>query len=323
MRTGTASPATRTRAPARPGSLLFVGTTATTPVRSTVVQYARVTSVADGDTVNVRLTTGAYRRVRLLGIDTPEVYGGVVECGGPAASVAMKKMLRTGTRVKLVSDGTQAGTDRYGRLLRYVSRTGDGLQVNRAQVYLATPPSTSTTGCPSSAPVSTASRRPPPGPRTGASGGPAGPRERRSADGGWDEPACRPGSVSARLTALRSATIHLGLSLPTASCGLPVSSGGPPSNAHAGSMLPFLTLLQVGFTEPLRSPGALVVSYTTVSPLPPCEHGGGLFSVALSRGSPRVGVTHHLALWSPDLPRRVSSPRSPGRLIHEQSRGPR
>jgi len=31
----------------------------------------------------------------------------------------------------------------------------------------------------------------------------------------------------------------------------------------------FLTLLQVGFAEPLRSPGALVVSCTTVSPLPP------------------------------------------------------
>jgi hypothetical protein len=30
---------------------------------------------------------------------------------------------------------------------------------------------------------------------------------------------------------------------------------------------------------------------------------GGLFSVALSRRSPRVGVTHHRALWSPDLPR--------------------
>ena len=28
------------------------------------------------------------------------------------------------------------------------------------------------------------------------------------------------------------------------------------------------TLLQVGFTEPHRSPGTLVVSYTTVSPLP-------------------------------------------------------
>jgi hypothetical protein len=31
--------------------------------------------------------------------------------------------------------------------------------------------------------------------------------------------------------------------------------------------------------------------------------GGGLFSVALSRGSPRVGVTDHPALWSPDFPR--------------------
>ncbi len=36
---------------------------------------------------------------------------------------------------------------------------------------------------------------------------------------------------------------------------------------------------------------------------------GGLFSVALSRGSPRVGVTHHPALRSPDFPQ----PGSPGR----------
>jgi hypothetical protein len=50
--------------------------------------------------------------------------------------------------------------------------------------------------------------------------------------------------------------------LPVPSCGLPGSSGGPPSNAAC------LALLRVGFTEPLRSPGALVVSYTTVSPLP-------------------------------------------------------
>src|SRR5699024_7412998 len=31
--------------------------------------------------------------------------------------------------------------------------------------------------------------------------------------------------------------------------------------------------------------------------------GGGLLSVALSRGSLRVGVTHHRAGWSPDFPR--------------------
>ena len=113
----------------------LAGTTAVAPGRKTVVQYARVASVADGDTVNVYLATGAYRRVRLVGIDTPEVYGGV-QCGGPEASAAMKRMLPVGTRVQLVSDPTQASVDRYGRLLRYVSRVADARQVNRAQVYL-------------------------------------------------------------------------------------------------------------------------------------------------------------------------------------------
>jgi len=101
----------------------------------------------------------------------------------------------------------------------------------------------------------------------------------------------------------RVAAIHLRRTLPCASSGLPRSSGEQPSNA------PCLALLPVGFAEPHRSPGALVVSCTTVSPLPrlsgPGPSGrGGLFSVALSRGSPRVGVTHHRALRSPDVPRR-------------------
>src|SRR5262245_58826136 len=49
----------------------------------------------------------------------------------------------------------------------------------------------------------------------------------------------------------------------------------------------------------------LVGSYPTVSPLPPRPgRDGGLFSVALSRGSPRVAVNNHPALWSPDVPRR-------------------
>ena len=46
-----------------------------------------------------------------------------------------------------------------------------------------------------------------------------------------------------------------------------------------------------------------VGSYPTVSPLPG-HAAGGLFSVALSRGSPRVAVNNHPALWSPDVPRR-------------------
>jgi len=80
---------------------------------------------------------------------------------------------------------------------------------------------------------------------------------------------------------------------PQARAGRPRTPAQPPSGL--GDLL---TLLRVGFTEPPRSPGALVRSYRTVSPLPvPTRVGaGGLFSVALSRGSPRVGVTHHPAL---------------------------
>ncbi len=45
---------------------------------------------------------------------------------------------------------------------------------------------------------------------------------------------------------------------------------------------------------------------------------GGLFSVALSRGSPRVAVGHHLALWSPDFPRR---PRPGGHVRRDRPAG--
>ena len=40
---------------------------------------------------------------------------------------------------------------------------------------------------------------------------------------------------------------------------------------------------------------------------------GGLLSVALSRGSPRVGVTHRPALWSPDFPRSARRPTAAAR----------
>ncbi|GIH47579.1 hypothetical protein Mro03_27580 [Microbispora rosea subsp. rosea] len=44
--------------------------------------------------------------------------------------------------------------------------------------------------------------------------------------------------------------------------------------------------------------------------------------MALSRGSPRVGVTDHPALWSPDLPRqgREALTRPPGRLVHREGK---
>ena len=90
--------------------------------------------------------------------------------------------------------------------------------------------------------------------------------------------------------------IYLGTTLPQPSSGLP-------GNSASRLDVSCLTLLRTRFTKPTRSPWPLVVSYTTVSPLPPAEAGGGLLSVALSRGLPRVGVTHRPALWSPDVPR--------------------
>jgi len=87
----------------------------------TLRQAAKVIRVIDGDTVKVKLAGGPKRDVRLIGIDTPEVYGGV-ECGGKKASSATKRWLPRGTRVKLVSDSSQDLKDRYGRLLRYVMK---------------------------------------------------------------------------------------------------------------------------------------------------------------------------------------------------------
>jgi endonuclease YncB( thermonuclease family) len=98
-----------------------------------IKQSARVVRVIDGDTIEVRLSTGVRKDVRLVGIDTPEVYGGT-ECGGPEASESLKRILPPQTPVTLLSDPSQDERDRYGRLLRYVHKGGK--DVNRQQVYL-------------------------------------------------------------------------------------------------------------------------------------------------------------------------------------------
>ena len=59
-----------------------------------------------------------------------------------------------------------------------------------------------------------------------------------------------------------TATIYLGDALPRTSSGQPGCSGEQPSITSCS------TLHRMGFAKPRRSPGALVVSYTTVSPLP-------------------------------------------------------
>ena len=121
--------------------------------------------------------------------------------------------------------------------------------------------------------------------------------------GGGDESACKPDSVP--VARERPSICDCRCRQPDAAHPR-TWAGSPQTFAQPMPGTDLLALLQVGFTEPPGSPRTLVVSYTTVSPLPP--KGGGLFSVALSRGSLRMGVTHHPALWSPDFPRHLADP---------------
>jgi len=85
----------------------------------------RIDHVADGDTVD--LTNG--QRVRLVQIDTPEVYYSP-ECYGKQASRITKRLLPPGTAVRLYREPKTDAVDAYGRLLRYVFRVRGYLNVN-------------------------------------------------------------------------------------------------------------------------------------------------------------------------------------------------
>jgi micrococcal nuclease len=85
----------------------------------------RVDHVADGDT----LTLGNGQRVRLVQIDSPEVYFHP-ECYGRQASAATKRLLPPGTLVRLLPEPATDRVDQYGRLLRYVVRVRGGIDVN-------------------------------------------------------------------------------------------------------------------------------------------------------------------------------------------------
>jgi endonuclease YncB( thermonuclease family) len=85
----------------------------------------RVDHVVDGDTIALR----NGQRVRLVQIDTPEVFFGT-ECYGRAASAQTKRLLPFGSRVRLFAEPATDRVDQYGRLLRYVVRINGGVNVN-------------------------------------------------------------------------------------------------------------------------------------------------------------------------------------------------
>jgi micrococcal nuclease len=92
-------------------------------------EYYLVLRVVDGDTIDL-LINGKTERLRLIGINTPEVVDSnkPVECFGPEASVNAEKLL-AGQEVRIAADPSQDDRDVYGRLLRYVWRS-DGLFYN-------------------------------------------------------------------------------------------------------------------------------------------------------------------------------------------------
>ena len=81
------------------------------------VTMATVDRVVDGDTLDITWPTGATARVRLIGVDTPEIVG-EAECYGPEASDYTKTLLPEGTQVSLQFDRQRL--DPYGRTLAYV-----------------------------------------------------------------------------------------------------------------------------------------------------------------------------------------------------------
>ena len=95
-------------------------------------------------------------------------------------------------------------------------------------------------------------------------------------------------------------TIHLALPLPTG------SSCQPEAQAEAACAGPLFGIAPGGACRagPVASPA--VGSYPTVSPLP-CTQ-GRLFSVALSLGFPRPGVTRHRRFVESGLSSRKGCP---------------
>ncbi len=94
------------------------------PARGTIVR------AVDGDTLAVRLAAGAEARVRLIGVDAPEVGGSgqAAECGGAQASAVAAEY--AGEPAAFPDDPTQDTQDRFGRLLAYAD-TQAGVDVGR------------------------------------------------------------------------------------------------------------------------------------------------------------------------------------------------
>jgi endonuclease YncB( thermonuclease family) len=104
--------------------------TVTTPPPATTAQVAvKVTRVIDGDTIEISPLIDGTQDVRLIGVDTPETYGGEEPCGPEASNFTTSSL--EGRQVRLEFDEDMY--DPYGRLLAYVWMP-DGTMFNEVLV---------------------------------------------------------------------------------------------------------------------------------------------------------------------------------------------
>jgi micrococcal nuclease len=93
-------------------------------------QEMTVIDITDGDTLRLRDTGGGTENVRLVGIDTPEVYP-VYECFGDEAEAELLRLAPVGST--LLVDPDIDPFDDYDRLLLYLWND-DGTFINLALV---------------------------------------------------------------------------------------------------------------------------------------------------------------------------------------------
>ncbi len=95
---------------------------------------AKITYAADGDTIDVDIPDGTrpVTRIRLWGIDCPEIAHGVGETdayfGREAADFVRKELV--GRKVRLAMDPSRTPREKYGRLLAYVYLEDTGEMLN-------------------------------------------------------------------------------------------------------------------------------------------------------------------------------------------------
>ncbi len=104
--------------PSPPSKATVLGQNSNNSSSNQFSEQAKVTRVIDGDTIEVEIG-GEQKKVRLIGIDTPETVDPrrAVGCFGKEASDETKRVLES-KQVSLEKDVSE--TDKFGRSLRYV-----------------------------------------------------------------------------------------------------------------------------------------------------------------------------------------------------------